>query len=43
MGYERISHLRAFAARVAGLFGLASGHDLDEEVQAHLQCWWIVL
>jgi putative ABC transport system permease protein len=38
MGYERIPRLRAFAARVAGLFGSRKrDSDLDEEVQAHLQ------
>ena len=38
MGYERIPRPRAFAARVAGLFGPRKrDSDLDEEVQAHLQ------
>ncbi len=38
MGYERIPRVRAFAARVAGLFGSRKrDSDLDEEVQAHLQ------
>jgi putative ABC transport system permease protein len=37
MGNGRISRLRAFAARVAGLFGPSKrDSDLDEEVQVHL-------
>jgi macrolide transport system ATP-binding/permease protein len=38
MGNARISRLRAFAARMAGLFGLRKrDSDFDDEVQAHLQ------
>ena len=39
MGYGRITRLRAFAARVAGVFGRGHQHDdeFDDEVQAHLQ------
>jgi putative ABC transport system permease protein len=38
MGYQRISRLRAFSARVAGLFRpRKQDSDFDEEVQAHLQ------
>jgi putative ABC transport system permease protein len=38
MGYGRISRFRAFAARVAGLFGPRKrDSEFDEEVQAHLQ------
>lgn len=38
MGNARISRLRAFAARVAGLFGLRKrDSDFNDEVQAHLQ------
>jgi hypothetical protein len=38
MGNVRMSRLRAFAARVLGLFGPRKrDNDFDEEVQAHLQ------
>src|SRR5437660_7713131 len=38
MGNVRISRLRAFAAKVAGFFGLRKrDSDFDDEVQAHLQ------
>src|SRR5207253_3886128 len=38
MGNVRMSRLRAFAARVLGLFGPRKrDSDFDEEVQAHLQ------
>jgi len=38
MGNVRISRLRAFVAKVAGLFGLRKrDSDFDDEVQAHLQ------
>jgi hypothetical protein len=38
MGYGRIPRLRAFAARVAGLFRPRKrDSDCDEEVQTHLQ------
>jgi hypothetical protein len=38
MGSGRISRLRAFAAKVLGLFGPRKhDDDFDEEVQAHLQ------
>ena len=38
MGNGRLSRLRAFAARVLGLFGPRKhDDDFDEEVQAHLQ------
>ena len=38
MRYGRISRLRAFAARVTGLFAPRKwDNDLDQELQAHLQ------
>jgi hypothetical protein len=37
VGYGGIPRLRAFAARVAGLFGPRKRDSLDAEVEAHLQ------